>query len=133
MTTPIWLTFEEIQELSEVVGSHFPEHPVLLPSAREDALASALSRAPNRFFYDQQTDILVFAALYIQSIAKAHAFLDGNKRIAFLAATLFLHRYGIRLNEPLPGFFAAIVISLVKDEISVEAAAEMLQTYAEFE
>ena len=38
------------------------------------------------------------AASYAIGLAKNHAFVDGNKRTAFLAAGVFLHLNGYRLG-----------------------------------
>jgi death-on-curing protein len=38
------------------------------------------------------------AASYAVGIAQNHAFIDGNKRTAFVAAAVFLSRNGLRLT-----------------------------------
>lgn len=56
----------------------------------EGLLDSALGRAPNRRQYDTAADLADLAAAYGFGLAKNHAFVDGNKRVAFLAIGLFL-------------------------------------------
>ncbi|MBA4123259.1 MAG: Fic family protein [Acidobacteria bacterium] len=54
----------------------------------EGALESALNTAENRAFYeDAPVDIL--AATYAFHLSQAHAFLDGNKRIADVPSPVF--------------------------------------------
>jgi death on curing protein len=66
---------------------------------RDDGLLdSALGRAPNQWHYDKSVDFADLAAAYGFGLAKNHAFVDGNKRAAFLAIGLFLAVNGKRLR-----------------------------------
>lgn len=65
---------------------------------RDEALLdSALNRAPNLAHYGQP-DVAELAAAYGIGLAKNHAFVDGNKRAAFLSVGLFLMLNGYRLT-----------------------------------
>lgn len=57
----------------------------------ENALEAALARAENPTPYD-------LAAAYIFGIARNHAFVDGNKRTAIVAAAVFLLLNGHELT-----------------------------------
>ena len=59
------------------------------------ALEAALFR-PQTGYYD---DILAEAAALLESLAINHPFVDGNKRIAFAAADVFLRINGWRLRR----------------------------------
>ena len=63
----------------------------------EGLLDSALSRAVNLTLYGEP-DFAELAAAYAVGLAKNHAFVDGNKRAAFLAVGLFLGLNGYRLK-----------------------------------
>src|SRR6266508_3188841 len=63
------------------------------------ALESALAAAPNRYFYEN-ADLATCAATYVYHLSQAHAFIDGNKRIAWAVAILFLEMNGIVLTVP---------------------------------
>jgi death-on-curing protein len=56
----------------------------------EGLLDSALARPRNAFHYDSQTDIAGLAAAYAYGLARNHPFVDGNKRMAFTAMSVFL-------------------------------------------
>jgi death-on-curing protein len=56
----------------------------------EGLLDSALARPVNKYAYEGCTDIAVLAAAYGFALARNHAFVDGNKRVAFLAVGVFL-------------------------------------------
>lgn len=63
----------------------------------EGLLDSALSPAPNLALYGEP-DYAEMAAAYGIGLAKNHAFVDGNKRVAFLSVGLFLMLNGWRLS-----------------------------------
>ena len=63
----------------------------------EGLLDSALARPMNLIAYGEP-DLAELAASYGVGLAKNHAFVDGNKRAAFLAVGLFLRLNGHRLN-----------------------------------
>ena len=63
----------------------------------EGLLDSALNRAVNLALYSEP-DFADLAAAYTIGLAKNHAFVDGNKRVAFLALGLFLGLNGYRLT-----------------------------------
>jgi death-on-curing protein len=55
----------------------------------EGAFESALRAAENRRHYEN-ADVVTCAATYAYHLSQAHAFIDGNKRIAAAIAELFL-------------------------------------------
>ncbi len=63
----------------------------------EGTLESAINAAENRFNYETE-DISKLAATYAYHLSQAHAFLDGNKRIAAAVAGVFLEINGAFLN-----------------------------------
>ncbi len=62
----------------------------------EGLLDSALNRAPNLAMHGKP-NVAQLAAAYGVGLAKNHAFVDGNKRVAFLAVGLFLGLNGCKL------------------------------------
>ncbi len=67
------------------------------PGVRDPgALEAALFR-PQTGYYE---DIVMEAAALLESLAINHPFVDGNKRIAFAAADVFLRINGWRLRRP---------------------------------
>lgn len=57
-----------------------------------------MARPQNLVVYGQAVTTERLAALYGVGVAKAHAFLDGNKRIAFAVMVAFLRAHGLRLD-----------------------------------
>ncbi len=64
----------------------------------EGLLESALARPRNIYAYKPDATLADLAASYCYGVAKNHAFVDGNKRAAFLCAGLFLAINGYRLT-----------------------------------
>lgn len=91
----------------------------------EGLLASAITR-PQMAAHYESADVLTQTALLIQGIALAHAFIDGNKRTALAAGTIFLDYNGFYVDSP-PGEFASKIEALVLHTLSFEAFVEWLQ------
>lgn len=95
----------------------------------ENALESALSRAENKAAYGEPT-IHELAAAYVFGIARNHAFVDGNKRTAIVAAGTFLIVNGHRLiaND---GTLYAFTMGVAAGEIDEAGAAAFFQDHTE--
>ena len=65
-------------------------------------LESALARPRHIWTYQSDADLADLAAEYGFGLAKNHAFLDGNKRIAFVATGMFLVLNGYMLDADEP-------------------------------
>lgn len=76
------------------------EHGGLIGLLDENALEAALARARQRWSYDPESDLPRLAAAYAYGVSANHPFRDGNKRIAFLAAVIFLGLNGLDLVAP---------------------------------
>jgi death on curing protein len=63
----------------------------------EGALEAALRAVENRAYYEQAT-LTTCAATYAYHLTQAHAFLDGNKRVAAAVAEIFLELKGAELR-----------------------------------
>jgi death-on-curing protein len=61
------------------------------------ALEPALTAAENRAYYEQAS-LATCAATYAYHLTQAHAFLDGNKRLAAAVAEIFLELNGAELR-----------------------------------
>ena len=74
------------------------------------ALEAALTAAENRVYYEHAT-VTTCAATYAYHLTQAHAFVDGNKRVAAAAAEIFLELNGAALeatNDEIVAVFVAI-------------------------
>ena len=93
---PVWLLREFIIAVHERLIAEYGGSPGLRD---EGLLESALARPLHLFNYGAPS-LAQLAASYAVGIAKNHAFVDGNKRTAFVAAAVFLERNGLNLTAP---------------------------------
>ncbi len=77
-------------------GENLAVHGGALGIRDAGLLESALMRPRNLAAYETP-DVFDCAASYAFGLVKNHPFVDGNKRIAFLSAALFLRLNGFRL------------------------------------
>jgi death-on-curing protein len=86
----------------------------------EGALVSALVAAENREFYENAS-LATCAATYAYHLTQAHAFIDGNKRIAAAVSEIFLEINGARMsmtNEQIIELFLDIAAGILsRDEV----------------
>jgi death-on-curing protein len=66
------------------------------------------------------------AAAYAFGLARNHAFVDGNKRIAFHAMMVFLRSNGIEF-APDPAHATEIILSLAAGEVSEESLTRWIR------
>ncbi|WP_294833336.1 type II toxin-antitoxin system death-on-curing family toxin [uncultured Gilliamella sp.] len=93
-------------------------------------LEGALSRIQNLKDYENCQDVFRFAAMYLIAIAKAHAFLDANKRTAFQATSTFLILNGYELNES--DELVNLTISAATGESDIENVTSALKSLSNY-
>jgi death on curing protein len=86
VTEPIWLSTDLVIAIHEEQLRQFGGPPGIRD---QGLLESALGRPLNKYAYGSE-DLAALAAAYGYGLAQNHAFVDGNKRIAFLAMVTFL-------------------------------------------
>ena len=91
----------------------------------EGLLRSAIERPLNKWHYGG-TELPELAAANAFGLAKNQAFVDGNKRIAFMSMMTFLRKNGVRFL-PDPAHATRIIISLAAGEVSEESLARWIR------
>jgi death on curing protein len=94
VTAPVWVLTETVLALHEQLLAEFGGSPGLRD---EGLLASAMARPENLFTYAAPSRFDL-AASYAFGLVKNHPFVDGNKRIGFATAVLFLELNGARFE-----------------------------------
>ena len=110
---PIWITCEQAIAIHSRQLRRFGGAPGLRD---EGMLRSVLERPINKWTYEQ-APLAELAAAYAFGLAKNHAFVDGNKRIAFMAMMVFLRRNGVEF-APGPAQATTIILALAAGEVS---------------
>ncbi len=94
MTEWRWVNIATILAIHD---SQLAEHGGSVGLRDGGLLESALARPINRAAYGE-VDVFDLAAAYAFGIARNHAFIDGNKRTAYVAMELFLFKNGYVLG-----------------------------------
>ena len=98
------------------------------PGLRDEGLFdSALARPLNLAAYGDP-DVASLAAAYGVGLAKNHPFVDGNKRVAFLAVGLFLAANGYRLTASQVDA-TLTMLAVAAGELSDEAFADWIRSH----
>ncbi len=126
MKEPIWIDAEDVYafhlEMLALFGG--------LSGVRDEGLLlSAMSRPQHRFAYEAPS-LFELATDYAVGLVKNHPFLDGNKRVGFMAAALFLEVNGLSFGASEE---EAVVYTraLASGEIGAKEYAEWLEVSCE--
>ncbi len=94
MTKPVWIREDVTIAIHErVLADHGGESGI----RDRGLLESALARPQQIHAYDDP-DLATLAAAYATGIIRNYPFVDGNKRVGFMVAYVFLSRNGISLT-----------------------------------
>src|ERR1700744_4384547 len=119
---PVWITYEQAIAIHSRQLRRFGGAPGL----RDEGMRrSALERPVNKWAYEQ-SPLAELAAAYAFGLAKNHAFIDGNKRIAFMAMMTFLHKNGV-VFAPDPAQATKIILALAAGEVSEESLVRWIR------
>lgn len=97
---PKWLTR---RMLDVVHDAQLREHGGFPGDQDDGLLESALARPQHKWAYASPPDLATLAAAYTFGLARNHGYLDGNKRVAFMAAYVFLYLNAKDLDAAEPG------------------------------
>jgi death-on-curing protein len=119
---PAWVTYEQVVAIHSRQLRRFGGAPGL----RDEAMLESALRRPVNKWQHEQAALPELAASYAFGLAKNHAFVDGNKRIAFLAMAVFLRKNGVRF-APDQAQATAMIMSLAAGEVSEESLARWIR------
>ena len=94
MKLPVWVLRETVLTLHEQSLAEFGGAAAIRD---EGLLDSALAKPENLFAYGKPT-LFELAAGYGFGLVKNHPFVDGNKRVGFIVAVVFLELNGYRFQ-----------------------------------
>ena len=130
MREPQWLPLGLILAIHE---RQLAEHGGQAGIRDSALLESALARPLQLFSYgDPRPDLSALAAEYAFGLSRNHPFLDGNKRVAFVAYRVFLKWNGLDLNASREDLYRT-QLALAAGELSKEDFAGWLREVAEAE
>jgi len=91
---PQWLLRETVLALQERLLAEFGG----LSGLRDEGLFDSALARPQQLFAYGKPGLFELAAAYAFGLVRNHPFLDGNKRIGFTAAVVFLELNGYRFT-----------------------------------
>ena len=122
MRVILYLTLEEVLELHKTLLQRFGgKHGV-----RDLGLLESALRRPQSGYYESLS--LQTAAL-LQSLTQNHAFIDGNKRVAFAATAIFVRMNNFRLKVDADTAEDFIINDLIQKKVELEQIADWLEKY----
>ena len=120
-TEPKWLNYEQVIAVHSRQLRRFGGAAGLRDHG---LLSSAIERPINKWRYEQ-AELPELAASYAFGLAKNHAFVDGNKRIAFMSMMIFLRNNGVGF-APDQAHATTMIMSLAAGEVSEESLARWI-------
>ena len=116
MSEPIWVPAQAVHIIHD---RQIARHGGASGIRDDGLLQNELQRPVNKWQYEN-ADTFECAAAYAFGIAKAHAFVDGNKRTAFVTSVTFLRLNGWNFTtEPAEG--VTFMEDLASDAVSEES------------
>jgi death-on-curing protein len=122
VSEPVWLPLDLVISIHDEQLRQFGGPPGLRD---QGLLESALDRPRNKYAYGSE-DLASLAAAYAFGLARNHAFVDGNKRIAFLAMVTFLGLNDIDFVVP-ETEAVAMMLAVAAGEVSEESLARWIR------
>lgn len=114
MREPRWLS----RGFVGIIHTHLlHEHGGRFGVRDEGLIASALERPRLKWSDDAEVDLSDLAAAYGYGLVRNHGFIDGNKRIAFMAVYVFLGLNGFDLHAPEPEV-VRVMLDLAASELT---------------
>ena len=122
MSEPIWPGVDEVIDMQAEQVAIFGG----LEGVQDPAFLNFAILRPANEWREGKTDMAALAAAYAFGLARNHAFVDGNKRIAFQAMMVFLRGNGIEF-APEPAHATAMILSLAAGEVNEEGLTRWIR------
>lgn len=123
MAETLYPTLEEALYLHEQLIARFGGEPGLRDGG---LLESALARPKSGYY----ASLSLQAAALMQSLARNHAFLDGNKRMAFALTLVFLRTNGLRIIVTADEGEGFLVGRVIQGKAELDEIAGWIERYA---
>jgi death on curing protein len=118
------LTVEDLLSIAEEVLG--------IPAVRDIGLLDAAAHRPqaSAFGQDAYSTFDEKAAALLEAVARNHALVDGNKRLAWAAAVVFYDLNGFDLEPPTVDEAVDLVIAVAAGQVDLPRLTELLASWA---
>ena len=121
-----FITLKQVKAIHQQQIIMFGGSPEILD---EGKLESTVLRGKNIFNYNPQADLYDLAAAIGWGITNNHAFVDGNKRTAFVVMVVFLQINGIILTASEVDV-VNIMLAVASSEVSQKQLSNWLKNFS---
>lgn len=122
MKVTLYPTLKEVLELHRILIERFGGQG----GVRDLGLLESALMRPQSGYYKT---LSLEAAALLQSLTGNHAFIDGNKRVAFATTTIFLRMNGYRLKVDPDNGESFLIHKVIQKKCSIEEIAEWLEAH----
>lgn len=122
MKLTLYPTLQEVLELHKILIERFGG----ATGVRDLGLLESALMRPQTGYY---STLSLEAAALLQSLCQNHAFVDGNKRVAFAVTAIFLRMNNYRLKVDADNGESFLIKSVIGDKISIEKIADWLEKH----
>jgi death-on-curing protein len=123
------LTIQHIEYLHTVIENHY-QFKYYERGVRDNGLLQLIAERPyiKLYGYEPFPDIYFKCASLIEGIAKGHPFINGNKRTALLAASIFMKNNDYDIVLPLQSVkYSVIIANDNENKIGVDRIARWIR------
>jgi death-on-curing protein len=108
------------------------EEALGVPAVRDIGLLDSAAHRPqaSAFGKDAYPTIDEKAAALLEAVARNHALVDGNKRLAWAAAVVFYDLNGFDLDPPTVDQAVELVIAVASGQVDLPRLTERLASWA---
>lgn len=93
-----------------------------------NAIESALARQVQKWHYAEERRPAALAAAYGYGLTRNHGYIDGNKRVGFVAMAAFLELNGLMLEAD-EGEVVRVVLSVAEGTFTEEALTAWIEAH----
>lgn len=120
MKVTLYPTLAEVLRLHEILIARFGGSQ----GVRDLGLLESALMRPQTGYY---ASLSLQAAALLQSLCQNHAFVDGNKRVAFAVTAIFLRMNGYRLSVDPDNGESFLIKDVIQRKASIETIAKWLE------
>ena len=124
MPATIYLTLDEVQVLHTLLLTRYGGEP----GVRDLGMLDAALHRPRSGYYASLSEQ---AAALLQSLANNHAFIDGNKRVAFAATAIFVQLNGLALRTSADDAEAFLIDEVIQARAPLARIATWIEEHLE--
>lgn len=108
------------------------EEALGVPAVRDIGLLDSAAHRPqaSAFGKDAYSTIDEKAAALLEAVARNHALVDGNKRLAWAATVVFYDLNGFELDPPTVDEAVDLVVAVATGEVDLPIITELLASWA---